>query len=79
MVISLNQKVSSETNTSFVIDKGENLYSVLAELEDKYDLHSTWWVRFNYIFKEAPVIKSQPSEKSKQYTWIWKWKKEVVE
>ena len=56
--ISLNQKVSSETNTSFVIDKGENLYSVLAELEDKYDLHSTWWVRFNYIFKEAPVIKT---------------------
>jgi UPF0755 protein len=56
--ISLNQKVSSETNSSFVIDKGENLYSVLAELEDKYDLHSTWWVRFNYIFKEAPVIKT---------------------
>jgi len=56
--ISLNQKVLSETNTSFVIDKGENLYSVLAELEDKYDLHSTWWVRFNYIFKEAPVIKT---------------------
>ncbi|MBL6683219.1 MAG: endolytic transglycosylase MltG [SAR86 cluster bacterium] len=56
--ISLNQKVSSETNTSFVINKGENLYSVLAELEDKYDLHSTWWIRFNYIFKEAPVIKT---------------------
>ena len=56
--ISLNQKVSSETNTSFVIDKGENLYSVLAELEDTYDLHSTWWVRFNYIFREAPVIKT---------------------
>lgn len=56
--ISLNQKVSSETNNSFVIDKGENLYSVLAELEDTYDLHSTWWVRFNYIFREAPVIKT---------------------
>ena len=56
--ISLNQKVSSETNTSFVIEKGENLYSVLAKLEDKYDLHSTWWIRFNYIFKEAPVIKT---------------------
>ena len=56
--ISLNQKVLSETNASFVIDKGENLYSVLAELEDKYDLHSTWWIRFNYIFKEAPVIKT---------------------
>lgn len=56
--ISLNQKILSETNTSFVIDKGENLYSVLAELEDKYDLHSTWWARFNYIFKEAPVIKA---------------------
>ena len=56
--ISLNQKVLSETNTSFVINKGENLYSVLAKLEDKYDLHSTWWIRFNYIFKEAPVIKT---------------------
>ena len=55
--ISLNQKVSSETNT-FVINKGENLYSVLAKLDDKYDLHSTWWIRFNYIFKEAPVIKT---------------------
>ena len=56
--ISLNQKVSSEANTSFVINKGDNLYSVLAELEEKYYLHSTWWVRFYYIFKEAPVIKT---------------------
>ena len=55
---SLNQKVPSEINSSYVIDRGENLYSVLDDLEDKYDLQSTWWIRFNYIFKEAPVIKA---------------------
>ena len=58
LYISLNQKVPSEINSSYVIDKGENLYSVLDDLEDKYDLQSTWWIRFNYIFKEAPVIKA---------------------
>ena len=41
-----------------VLQQNFSLYSVLAELEDTYDLHSTWWVRFNYIFREAPVIKT---------------------
>tara|TARA_B100000161_G_scaffold217647_1_gene162643 strand:+ start:556 stop:1380 length:825 start_codon:yes stop_codon:yes gene_type:complete len=31
---------------------------LLSSLEEKYNLSSTWWIRFNYIFKEDPVIKA---------------------
>ena len=55
---SLNQVVSSKPNETYVIDKGDNLYQVLEDLETKFGLHDTWWIRLNYIFEEAPVIKA---------------------
>lgn len=55
----LEQKIQIQNpNQTFVVDKGDTLYGILTEIEDKYSLYSTWWVRFKYLFKDHPVIKA---------------------
>ena len=55
----LLQKIPvQDANQTFIVKKGDSLYGILSNLEEKYNLSSTWWVRFKYIFKDDPVIKA---------------------
>ncbi len=55
----LSQKIPIQNaNQTLIVNKGDTLYGLLSSLEEKYNLSSTWWIRFNYIFKEDPVIKA---------------------
>ena len=57
--LALEQKIQiNDTNETFIVEKGDSLYGILDKIEKKYDLSSTWWVRFRYIFKDYPVIKA---------------------
>ena len=47
-----------DTNQTFIVNKGDSLYGILSSLEEKYNLSSTWWIKFRYIFKEIPCNKS---------------------
>ncbi len=55
----LSQKIPvKNANQTFIVNKGDTLYGILSSLEEKYNLSSTWWIRFKYILKEDPVIKA---------------------
>ncbi len=55
----LLQKIPvQDANQTFIVKKGDSLYGILLDLEKKYNLSSTWWIKFKYIFKEDPVIKA---------------------
>ena len=55
----LEQKIPiQEHNQTFIVEKGDSLYGILADIEEEYNLYSTWWVRFKYLFKDHPVIKA---------------------
>ena len=55
----LLQKIPvQDANQTFIVKKGDSLYGILLNLEEKYNLSSTWWIRFKYIFKDDPVIKA---------------------
>ena len=55
----LLQKIPvQDANQTFIVKKGDSLYGILSNLEERYNLSSTWWVRFKYIFKDDPVIKA---------------------
>ena len=55
----LLQKIPvQDANQTFIVKKGDSLYGILSNLEEKYNLSSTWWGRFKYIFKDDPVIKA---------------------
>ncbi len=55
----LLQKIPvQDANQTFIVKKGDSLYGILTNLEKKYNLSSTWWIRFKYIFKDDPVIKA---------------------
>ena len=55
----LLQKIPvQDANQTFIVERGDSLYGILSNLEEKYDLSSTWWIRFKYMFKESPVIKA---------------------
>ena len=55
----LGQKIPvQDPNQTFIVKKGSSLYGILSDIEDRYNLYSTWWIRFKYIFKDHPVIKA---------------------
>ena len=55
----LAQKIPySETNNSFVVERGDSLYKVLTKLEEIYEIEDTYWVKLKYIFRDSPVIKA---------------------
>ena len=55
----LLQKIPvQDANQTFIVERGDSLYGILSNLEEKYNLSSTWWIRFKYMFKESPVIKA---------------------
>ncbi len=55
----LEQKIHvNNPNQTFIVEKGDTLYGILSEIEEDYGLYSTWWIRFNYLFKDHPIIKA---------------------
>ena len=55
----LTQKIPySETNNSFIVERGDSLYKVLTKLEEIYEIEDTYWVKLKYIFRASPVIKA---------------------
>jgi UPF0755 protein len=55
----LEQKIPvQDHNQTFIVEKGNSLYGILSDIEEEYNLYSTWWVRFKYLFKDHPVIKA---------------------
>ena len=55
----LAQKIPySEANKTFVINKGDSLYKVLARLEESHGIEGTSWLKLKYIFRDSPVIKA---------------------
>ncbi len=55
----LAQKIPyNETHKTFVINKGDSLYKVLARLEETYDIQGTSWLKLKYLFRDSPVIKA---------------------
>ena len=57
--IALLQKIPiNDTNQTFIVKKGDSLYGILSSLEEEYNLSSTWWIKFRYIFKRDPIIKA---------------------
>ena len=55
----LAQKIPyNEANKTFVINKGDSLYKVLARLEESHGIEGTSWLKLKYIFRDSPVIKA---------------------
>ena len=52
----LSQKIPvKNANQTFIVNKGDTLYGILSSLEEKYNLSSTWWIRFKYIRSDSQM------------------------